>query len=66
MIRDCPMDVCTRNLCKERQNGERMMVLFLVPSSHERLTLRKCVMCARNMGAHVRHGIQSTKGIEMG
>jgi hypothetical protein len=27
---------------------------------------RKCVMCARNMGAHVQRGIQSTKGIKMG
>jgi hypothetical protein len=41
-----------------------MPVLILVPGSHERLTSRKRVMCARNMGMHVRHGIQSTKGIK--
>jgi hypothetical protein len=41
-----------------------MPVLTLVPGSHERLTSRKRVMCARNMGAHVRRSIQSTKGIK--
>ena len=66
MIRDRPMDVCTRNLRKEWWNGERMPVLILVPGSHERLTSRKRVMCARNIGAHVKRGIQSTKGIRMG
>jgi hypothetical protein len=30
MIRDRPMDIRTRNLQKERQNGERMPVLILV------------------------------------
>jgi hypothetical protein len=66
MIHDCPMDVCTRNLRKERQNGERMPVLILVPGSHECLTSRKHVMCARNMGAHVQRGIRSTKGKRTG
>ncbi len=66
MIRHCPMDVWTRNLCKERRNRERKPVLMLVPSSHNRLTLRKCVMCSRNMGAHVQRGIQSTKGKRKG
>jgi hypothetical protein len=63
MIRDRSTDVSMRNLCKERRNGERMPVLILVPGSHERLTLRKRVMCSRNMGGHVRCGIRSTKGI---
>jgi hypothetical protein len=40
-----------------------MLVQILVPGSHERLALRKRVMCARNMGAHVRHGTQRTKGM---
>jgi hypothetical protein len=66
MICNRPMDICMRNLWKERRNGERMPVLILVPGSHEHLTLRKCVMCARNMGAHVRHGIRSMKGIRTG
>jgi hypothetical protein len=39
-----------------------MPVIILVPGSHERLTLRKHVMCSRNMGAHVQCGIWSTKG----
>ena len=62
MMRDRPMDVRTRNLRKERRNGERMPVLVLVPGSHERLTSRKCEMCSRNMRTHVQGGIQSTKG----
>jgi hypothetical protein len=66
MISDHSIDVCTRNLCKERRNGERMRVLILVPGSHERLTSRKRIMCSRNMGAHVQHGIRSTKVMEMG
>jgi hypothetical protein len=66
MICDCPIDIRTRNLRKERQNGERMPVLILVPGSHEHLTSRKCVMCARNMGVHVQRGIRSTKGIRTG
>jgi hypothetical protein len=41
-------------------------LLNLVPGSHERLTSRKRVMYAKNMGAHVRHSIQSTKGIKTG
>ncbi len=41
-----------------------MTVLILVPGSHKRLTSRKCVMCSRNMGAHVRHSIRSMKGIK--
>jgi hypothetical protein len=40
-----------------------MPVLILVPGSHERLTSRKCVMCARNMGVHVQRSIWSTKVI---
>jgi hypothetical protein len=62
MIRVLPTDVCTRNLCKERQNGERKPVLLLVPGTHKRLTLRKRVMCARNLGAHKQRSIRSTKG----
>jgi hypothetical protein len=65
MIRDRLMDVCMRNLWRW-WNGERMPVLILVPCSHERLTSRKRVICARNMGAHVQHGIWSTKGIKTG
>ena len=64
MICDCPIDIRTRNLRKERQNGERMPVLILVPGSQERLTLRKRIMCSRNMGAHVRRGTWSTKGMK--
>jgi hypothetical protein len=41
-----------------------MPVLILVPGSHEHLTSRKRIMCSRNMGAHVRHSIQSMKGIK--
>ena len=66
MIRDRSTDVCTRNLCKERQNGERKPVLNLVPGSHKHLTLRKRVMCSRNIGVHVQCGIQSTKGKRTG
>jgi hypothetical protein len=64
MICDRPMGICMRNLWKERRNKERKPVLILVPGSHERLTSRKHVQCARNMGAHVGHGSRSTKGIK--
>jgi hypothetical protein len=50
MICNRPTDVHMRNLRKERRNRERMPVLILVPGSHERLTLRKCIMCARKVG----------------
>jgi hypothetical protein len=40
-----------------------MPAQILVPGSHERLALRKRIMCARNMGAHVRRGTQRTKGM---
>jgi hypothetical protein len=66
MIHDLPTDVRMRNLRKERRNGERMPVLILVPGSHEGLTSRKRVMCARNIGAHIRRGIWSTKGMQTG
>jgi hypothetical protein len=66
MICNRPTDVCMRNLQKERQNKERMTVLILVLGLHEHLTLRKRVMCARNMGVHVQGSIRSTKGIKMG
>ena len=41
-----------------------MPVQILVPGSHEHLALRKRIMCARNMGAHVRRGTRRTKGIK--
>ncbi len=47
MIRVCPTDVRTRNLRRERRNGERKPVLILVPGTHEHLTSRKHVMCER-------------------
>ncbi len=47
----------------KRQNRERMPVLILVPGSHKRLALRKRVMCARNMGAHVQRGTRRIKGM---
>ncbi len=66
MIHDRWTDVRMRDLCKERRNGERMPVLILLPGSHERLTSRKHIMCTRNMGAHVRCGTRSTKGMQTG
>jgi hypothetical protein len=48
----------------KRRNGERKPVLILIPGSHERLAFRKCIMCARNMGAHLQHGTWRTKGIK--
>ncbi len=42
----------------------RYKFLYQVPTSV--LLLRKHVMCARNMGAHVRRGIWSAKGIKTG
>jgi hypothetical protein len=66
MICNRSMDICMRNLWKERQNGERMPVLILVPGSHKHLTSRKRVRCARNMGVHVRRNIRSTKGMKRG
>jgi hypothetical protein len=65
MICDFLMNVRMRNLQRKAER-ERKPVLFLVPGSHERLTSKKRVMCARNMGAHVQRGIQSTKSIKMG
>ncbi len=46
----------------ERGNRERKLVLIFVTGYHEHLASRKCVMCARNMGAHVQRGTQRTKG----
>jgi hypothetical protein len=40
----------------KRWNRERKPVLILLPGSCEHLASRKCVMCARNMGAHVQRG----------
>ncbi len=48
------------------RNRERMPVQILVPGSHERLTLRKRVMCARNLGVQVRRDIRSKKGMKTG
>jgi hypothetical protein len=39
--------------------GENAGTIF-VPGTHEHLTSRKHVMCARNLGAHVRRSIRST------
>jgi hypothetical protein len=63
MICDRPMDVCMRNLWQKIEQGKKL-VLILVPGPHERLALRKCIMCARNMGAHVLRGTRRTKGIK--
>jgi hypothetical protein len=35
-------------------DGKRKLVLIHIPGPRKRLALRKCVMCARNMGVHVR------------
>jgi hypothetical protein len=59
MICKFPTDVCTRNL---RQKAEQETGTIFVPDSHERLASRKCIMCARNIGAHVRRGTRSNKG----
>jgi hypothetical protein len=50
MIHICSTDIHTRNLRTERRNGEGKPVLILVPGSHDRLTSRKHIMCARNRG----------------
>jgi hypothetical protein len=63
MIHDCPMDIHMRNLWRMADRGNKS-VLILVPGSHERLTLRKHVMCAKNMGVQVQCVIWSTKGIK--
>ncbi len=47
----------------KKRNGERKPVLILVPGFRERLPLRKRIMCAKNMGAHVQLGTRSTKGM---
>ena len=48
----------------KRQNGERKLVLILVPGSREHLASRKQVMCARNMGVHIRHSTSESQGYE--
>jgi hypothetical protein len=48
----------------KRRKGGKKPVLILVQGSHEHLALRKHVMCARNMGAHVQRGTWRTKGIK--
>ncbi len=63
MIHDRPMDIRLREL-GERRNGERKPVLIFVPGSNKHLALRKRVMCARNMGAHVRCSTQRTNSIK--
>ncbi len=50
----------------KRQNRERKPLPILVPGSHERLASRKRVMCARDMGVHVRRGTRRTKCIKNG
>jgi hypothetical protein len=45
-----------------KENQYYFLFLYL-PGSHEHLALRKCIMCARNMGAHVQRGTRKTKGI---
>ncbi len=65
MIRDCLTDVCMRSLW-QRRIGKRRPVLTLVPGFNKQLALRKCVMCAWNMGANLQRGIWSTKGIKTG
>ncbi len=47
----------------KRWNGERMLVLIHVPGSHEHLASGKRIMCASNMGVHVRRGTRRTKGM---
>jgi hypothetical protein len=64
MICDRLTDICMS--FSKWQNREIIPVLILVPGSHECLALRKCVMCARDMGAQVGYGIWSTKGIKKG
>jgi hypothetical protein len=46
----------------KRRNG--ILVLIFVPSSHKHLASRKRVMCAKNLGVHVRCGTRRTKGIK--
>jgi hypothetical protein len=41
-----------------------MLVLIHAPGSHEYLASRKRVMCASDMGVHIRHGTRRTKGIK--
>ncbi len=48
----------------KRRNRERKLVLILVPGYHEHLASIKRIMCARNMGAHVRCGTRKNKGIK--
>jgi hypothetical protein len=48
----------------ERENGTRKPVLILEPGSREHLTLRKCVMCSRNMGAHIQHSTAESQRYE--
>jgi hypothetical protein len=53
MMRDCPMDVCMRNLQQKVEWGKKTGKDSRVPGSHKHLALRNCMICARNMGAHV-------------
>ncbi len=48
----------------KRRNGERKPVLIQIQGSCKHLALKKCIMCARIMGAHVQCGTWSTKGIK--
>ncbi len=50
----CPTDIRMRNLWQKLERGKKTSA-SLAPGSHEHLALRKHVMCARNMGAHVQH-----------
>ncbi len=46
------------------KGGTGKLVLILVSESHKHLASRKRVVCARNMGAHVRRGTWRTKDIK--
>ncbi len=54
MICDCPMDVCMRNLWQKAEQGKKTGTNSST-SSHKLLASRKCVMRAKNKGAHIQH-----------
>jgi hypothetical protein len=54
MICVCSKDFCMRNLQQKVEMGKKTGS-ELLPHSLEHLALRKCVMCARILGAHIQH-----------
>ncbi len=65
MICNCPTDICMRNLRQKAEWGKKTGTNSCTRFPRASC-FKKCVMCVRNMGAHVQRGTRRTKGIKKG